>query len=1070
MSRFSSAVDTWTQVITQEEPILFQKRLAWSRFEVPTHETPLDFLEAIVSRVPQLPSQNRDTLFSKRRFTGEPRRRCLLNDASEEGLSASKYERPFAGLLAPILRTARRRIEPVGSNGDNQIQDSFWKGLQRALLKRLASVVAKPLYADFAAKRAAARQFGMSRTNSDSDAQNPLYSDFVASKRENGLSSFFDSYPVAERLCTQVTNYWVEATSEFIQRLAADRPALEDTFNGGEPLGDVVDLDADVSDPHDEGRKVFIVEFECGTKVVYKPRPIPVEAFYNRFLDWLEARGAMHSLRQLSIVQRPTHGWVEFAEHRPCESNEDGTRFYQRCGMLLCIAYVFNGTDFHRENLIAAGEHPVLIDMEGLLRPHFDLEERLPTQDLVVQPAKRRYNWSVLNTRMVPTLKTKNGRAVDTSSLGSGHRPQVEVRDWVNVNQDDMRPHKHAIVTGDRCKDVLYDEDGEPTHASEHLDEIVEGFEHTYRLLRKHRGELLGPEGLLSEAKGTSVRFVLRDTSLYATLLERCLHPKYLRDEVDRFIQLDVLARPLLSLDERPAIWPAVAAERKALNRMDIPLFETEADSRALTLPSGETIPDCFSRSAYEEACHRLRSLDEDDLSFQTTAIREVFRAKEAQGLRWSGDSENGPGDNEDDAPTIDGGEELREAAERDARRVAETLVERSVPDGDESLSWIGTRYQASARRHEVGPARMNLFDGYSGTALLFAALHQVTGASSYEEQALAALHPLRSRLSELEKAVTLRKSVNVGGATGLGSVVTALTRASDLLETPALLDDARQVASLLDPDELDHTDSFDVTSGAAGAVLGLLALNGAADTDSSLRSAVKWGEHLLEERTEDDDMGLRVWPSQHDRGGETGFAHGQAGIACALWRLGATTSDSRFVDAANEAAVYERRVLGTDLKDTLDDESDAAWSHGPTGIGISRLAGAAVTDESAVRSDLDAAIRHSKAHLLEGTDLLCCGTADRISFLLTAAHQLDRPELREAAQAGATSLINDARQRGSYHLGWSREVFDTGRLASIDSIYPTLYMNSEGLPLKVHLSQERSRRFHSRETYVLLR
>jgi Lantibiotic modifying enzyme len=161
--------------------------------------------------------------------------------------------------------------------------------------------------------------------------------------------------------------------------------------------------------------------------------------------------------------------------------------------------------------------------------------------------------------------------------------------------------------------------------------------------------------------------------------------------------------------------------------------------------------------------------------------------------------------------------------------------------------------------------------------------------------------------------------------------------------------------------------------------------------------------------------------------GGRAGFAHGQAGIACALWRLAGATSSARFVEAANEAAAYERHVLGTDFEGTLDDEPVAAWSHGATGIGLSRLTGVAVTDDAAVRSDLDAALRHAEAHLLDGADPLCCGGAGRISLLLGAGRALDRPDLREAGRRGAARLCSRIRRRGACRLAWSREIFDTG-------------------------------------------
>jgi hypothetical protein len=39
----------------------------------------------------------------------------------------------------------------------------------------------------------------------------------------------------------------------------------------------------------------------------------------------------------------------------------------------LCLAYLLNCTDLHRENLICSGEHPVLIDLKTLLLPRWEL-------------------------------------------------------------------------------------------------------------------------------------------------------------------------------------------------------------------------------------------------------------------------------------------------------------------------------------------------------------------------------------------------------------------------------------------------------------------------------------------------------------------------------------------------------------------------------------------------------------------------------------------------------------------------------------------------------------------------
>ena len=92
-----------------------------------------------------------------------------------------------------------------------------------------------------------------------------------------------------------------------------------------------------------------------------------------------------------------------------------------------------------------------------------------------------------------------------------------------------------------------------------------------YRILQRHRDTVLAPGGPLDRMRHARIRFIFRHTSLYASLLERLQHPNYLRDGVARSVQMDVLTRPLLGLDSPPTLWPIVAAERAALEQLDVP-------------------------------------------------------------------------------------------------------------------------------------------------------------------------------------------------------------------------------------------------------------------------------------------------------------------------------------------------------------------------------------------------------------------------------------------------------------------------------------------------------------------
>jgi lantibiotic modifying enzyme len=60
---------------------------------------------------------------------------------------------------------------------------------------------------------------------------------------------------------------------------------------------------------------------------------------------------------------------MEYVEQVPCANLQEVQHYYQRSGMLLGLLYVLGGTDMHHENLVACGEHPVLIDLEASASP-----------------------------------------------------------------------------------------------------------------------------------------------------------------------------------------------------------------------------------------------------------------------------------------------------------------------------------------------------------------------------------------------------------------------------------------------------------------------------------------------------------------------------------------------------------------------------------------------------------------------------------------------------------------------------------------------------------------------------
>ena len=135
---------------------------------------------------------------------------------------------------------------------------------------------------------------------------------------------------------------------------------------------------------------------------------------------------------------------------------------------------------------------------------------------------------------------------------------------------------------------------------------------------------------------------------------------------------------------------------------------------------------------------------------------------------------------------------------------------------------------------------------------------------------------------------------------------------------------------------------------GAAGAILGLLALYHETADPTILEKAIACGQHLLSTQISIDGS-PRAWKTTEEKP-LTGFSHGAAGIAYALLRLYAVTGDLTYKKAASEGIAYECGVFSASVGNWPNLRSFSeqigqpdfmvSWCHGAPGIGLGRLGG----------------------------------------------------------------------------------------------------------------------------------
>ena len=773
-----------------------------------------------------------------------------------------------------------------------------------------------------------------------------------------------DEYPVLLEQVNNKLTLWADYSVEVLRHVCEDWREIVDTFFTSHPgLLEAVRFGA--GDTHRGGRSVVILRFSSGEKLVYKPRSLAVDRHFNELIAWLNERGVEPPLRPVRSLDRGSYGWTEFLRREPCATEEGVRRFYLRQGTYLAILYALEAADFHFENLIAAGECPLPIDLEALFHP------RLP-EDGVADPLRD----SVLKVGLLPARY----RGVDMSGLGSAAgqlTPDAAPR-WQNAATDEMRLVKQrmAMPGGEnrpQCEGVEVD-------PVEYTAEICNGFERAYRLLLRHRDEALD---MARKFVSDPVRVIVRPTRTYALLLLESFHPDVLRDFGDR----ERLFERLTGMD---ALRPA---EKADLLRGDVPLFTGKPASCDVWTSEGHRIENWFKESGMSLVTRRIEGLSEKDLERQLWIIRASMATLSSLS----------------EGPAIKVGRSMTdrkvEPAElqSEASKIGERLAELAI--GNDEVTWAGL-VPDDDKNFKLAALGVDLYDGLPGVILFLAHLGALTGATRHTELAKSALKTLQRMLSGQPGM-----ELCCGGFAGWGGLIYCFAQLAALWWDEGLRGEARRIAEKTV--EIAESDTYlDVISGVSGLALALRSLNRMEEP------ARICGERLLATLMKTKE-GAGWYQKEISKQPLTGFAHGNAGIGYALLEIAKTTRDGNFAKAARHAFDYERALFSAeqgnwpDLREKRNSDYMLAWCHGAPGIGLSRLGAWRCGEDKLLREEIDTALKTTLQSGFGGNHSLCHGALGNLEVVLFAAGALGDDNWAQRASRLAGGVLDLAKETG---------------------------------------------------------
>ena len=917
----------------------------------------------------------------------------------------------FAATIRPLLRHAwkrmyvemqillQRRTNPPFD--PDTVKEQLFMLLPGQLLRK----VSKVLTLELNVMRVEGRLQGET-----SEARFAYFVDWCS--QPASMLSILEKYPVLARQLMALMDQWREMSLELLQRLCMDWKEIRALLSPEGDPGFLVEIHGGAGDAHRGGRSVFLLRFSSGFRLAYKPRSFAIDIHFQELLRWLNVRSKLPPFRILRLLDKGTYGWSEFIDAHDCTSPEQIERFYIRQGAYLALLHMLSATDVHAENLVAAGEHPVLVDLEALFHPRIrrddEMEQLGDMTDELLQA-------SVLAVGLLPCRLWSNQHmaGVDMSGM-SQMRGQVfplPMNKWTQIGTDQMRiVRDHFILLGQQNRPRM---NGQDIELCQYQHCIVFGFVSLYQLLVANRENLLA--NVLPRFARDEIRLILRPTMAYSLMLQESFHPDVLHDTLDVYRYLDHL---WAITRQQPYMADVIEAERFDLLSGDIPFFLTLVTSRDLYTSRAVCIPAFCAQTGLDTVIQRLQSLDEQDLLRQVWIIQASLVTMAGEHYPQHGQLPT-PALQLRAPSLLAIPERLQIMAQAIGRRL-DTLAVRDA----RRIHWLGLSAGPNYE-WQISPAGNDLYNGLPGIAFFLAYLGEGEGQEQYTDLARSIAFSLYQQLEQPDTQQLF--GTTIGAFDGWGSLLYLFSHLLALWHEPWLLAAAEYVIehikTLIEQDTI-----LDIVHGSAGCLSALLSLYAVTPEPYILTEAIRCGQQIIQ--TLDLDTNDITLSHLRQKGLLTGYAHGAAGMALSLAQLASVSQQEHFQVAACTLLSFERqlfslqkqnwpdlRVIKPPVYNQLPNASRfmVAWCHGATGLGLSRieLLKYMHNDKAMIYQEIEVALQTTLKEGFSYNHSLCHGDLGNLELLLSATEQLDMTHYLEPLTRLTAVLLESGERNG---------------------------------------------------------
>ncbi|MCR1889961.1 type 2 lanthipeptide synthetase LanM family protein [Ligilactobacillus murinus] len=774
-----------------------------------------------------------------------------------------------------------------------------------------------------------------------------------------GINLLLARYPLLHNQLVNLAEDLKLFISEFCKRYLNDRILLRKKLGVSGKICDITFM----GDRHN-GKQNIKLRFEKG-ELLYKSHSLANDVFLQELISILDIKWNISLPKTINMGK---YGWQMAVNIG--NTGSDYERIYYEFGVLSALAYVYDITDLHKENIIISNNDVYVVDVESMLQIDFlniDSNKSLSATEKINKCLRN----SILASDLYPITMSENDDRSDISGItGTGGKVlKNKAQNIFNSYSSDI-----YIRYGDYITPVTYNKPYK-IDPRDYLDSVVEGCNDALKFIINNKDLFIDKfqEGYLK----IKTRMIFRNTSEYGQILRILNNPKYLGEVDCRQGLFDKIRKNSL-LD--PVLSKIVDAELDELSRGNIPYFLIDHNTGKVIDTKENAIIEWDRDILFDKVKKKIKYLDNDQIEFQKNLIT-IALAKPIK--NWD------MGDHIDiisDQGSL-GILECRNQLKFLAEKMMDSVIEAAVySDDTKKCSWMKLGITTD-NIWTIGPMTYSLYDGIPGVILSIAYVYKISGKEKYKVFCEKAVSELEHILDELVVMPTECSVFN-----GIGGLVYTYYTLSKIFKSEIHYK-KRYIYWLKELlDNVDKCDKLDFLDGISG-VLTLITRIYLLEKNQELIPHIKLLQNrlLLERKLNFENK--KIWESDIMVGHYlNGFSHGISGIMYGIAVSYKVISSLRIYECVEEAIKIENMSLvegnwidlrnrENRLKKNFPDPIH--WCHGAPGIGIGRIGIYNSLKLEKCSKDIDIAFKKTVSEGFNGCDSLCHGDFGNLELLL---------------------------------------------------------------------------------------